>query len=103
MDLGGPKIRLGKMDREIEIEAGESIVISSEPDGYTGKLKMIPTDFIQLSNDVKTGDRILIDDGLLQVVFRAAGGGVEDDGFGHSSAQGHGEIRMDEVLDRQSG
>jgi pyruvate kinase len=66
-DLCGPKIRLGILDKEFPIEKGEKIVISSTPKEYKGELKVIPTDYLPLANDVKKGDRILMDDGLLQV------------------------------------
>lgn len=73
-DLCGPKIRLGTMEHNIEIKKGESIVVSTDPSGYSGDLKVIPTDYTQLPNDVKAGDRILMDDGLLQIVVRETHG-----------------------------
>lgn len=66
-DLCGPKIRLGVLDAEFDIAAGEDVVISSDIPSYKGDGKVIPTDYTQLSRDVIKGDRILMDDGLLQV------------------------------------
>ena len=40
-DLCGPKIRLGIIEQEFEIESGENVVISTDPDKYSGNLKMI--------------------------------------------------------------
>ncbi|MBI9108808.1 MAG: pyruvate kinase [Spirochaetales bacterium] len=73
-DLCGPKIRLGVLETPIEIEAGETIVISANPAAYKGVNKMIPTDYTNLASDVKPGDRILMDDGLLQVSVRESQG-----------------------------
>ncbi len=67
-DLCGPKIRLGEIEKPFDIKSGETVVISTEPENYCGSYKMIPTDYTPLAADVKNGDRILIDDGLLQLV-----------------------------------
>ena len=72
-DLCGPKIRLGVLTREIEIETGETVVISTDPENYSGTRKMIPTEYRPLAGDVKPGDRILIDDGLLQLSVKESG------------------------------
>ena len=73
-DLCGPKIRLGIIDSNFEIEAGETVAISTDPENFEGSMKMIPTEYKPLASDVKTGDRILIDDGLLQLVVRECAG-----------------------------
>ena len=73
-DLCGPKIRLGQIDKSFEIESGESVVISVAADEYKGDLKLIPTEYTHLASDVKPGDRILIDDGLLQLSVREISG-----------------------------
>ena len=49
-------------------------VISTEPEKYNGNLKLIPTEYTRLASDVKSGDRILMDDGLLQVAVRETAG-----------------------------
>ncbi len=73
-DLCGPKIRLSKIDEEFDIETGETVVISTSHEAYSGPHKVIPTDFTSLAADVKPADRILIDDGLLQLVVQEASG-----------------------------
>ncbi len=73
-DLCGPKIRLGLIDNEFTINTGEQVVISPEPGKYSGGLKLIPTDYSPLPSDVVPGDRILIDDGLLQVAVKSVSG-----------------------------
>jgi pyruvate kinase len=64
-DLQGPKIRVGKMrDGAVELKSGSQVVIT--PDEVIGDEKTIPIDYKQLPDDAKVGDRILLDDGLLE-------------------------------------
>jgi pyruvate kinase len=65
-DLQGPKIRVGALDEPIQLAEGELItlyVTESEPPKTEGKL--IPVDFRQLFDSVRTFDRLLLDDGRL--------------------------------------
>ena len=65
-DLQGPKIRVGALDEPIQLSEGELItlyVTESEPPKTDGKL--IPVDFRQLFDSVRTSDRLLLDDGRL--------------------------------------
>lgn len=71
-DLCGPKIRLGVIEEEFEIASGETVVISTEPEKYSGKHRMIPTEYKPLASDVRAGDLILIDDGLIQLKVKEA-------------------------------
>lgn len=65
-DLQGPKIRLGELPAQgIELASGQTYVFSTAADGYTGKA--IPVTYKQLHKDVKSGDRFLIDDGLIEL------------------------------------
>ncbi len=73
-DLCGPKIRLGLIKQEFNINSGETIVISTDPESYSGNHKMIPAEYEPLAGDVKPGDRILIDDGLLQLTVIESSG-----------------------------
>lgn len=74
LDLQGPKIRVGRLRKpSIELVPGQEISISaSEPDGDE---RMISTTYADLYKDVKPGDRILMDDGLIE----ASVTGVEGD------------------------
>lgn len=65
-DLQGPKIRVGLLENgAIELEEGQDVEISPEFElGVAGK---ISTDFEELPEVVKTGDRILLDDGLMEL------------------------------------
>jgi pyruvate kinase len=63
-DLQGPKIRLGKMDMDsFQVNEGETLKITTEP--CVGNRDLISIDYPYLHEEVKTGDRILIDDGLI--------------------------------------
>ena len=70
-DLCGPKIRLGKvLDQNgtggMTIEVGDTLVIQREPiDGKDGR---VSSTYTQLIDDIKVGDRVLIEDGLLRFI-----------------------------------
>jgi len=62
-DLQGPKIRVGKLPNEgFKIEKGQKIILSVSP-----KKNEIPIQYKKLPKEVKKGDIILIDDGLIEL------------------------------------
>jgi pyruvate kinase len=66
MDLQGPKIRVGKMKEGSQIlRAGNLITLT--PEVIEGTSERIPIDYSYLTSDAVSGDRILIDDGLLEL------------------------------------
>lgn len=72
-DLQGPKLRVGNLPGgAVQIEPGEIIVLSSNPEAarqnerYSGK-DIIPFDVPDLENSVSPGNRILMDDGNLEI------------------------------------
>jgi len=71
-DLQGPKIRVGalKDGRPIKLVEGEQVTITTRP--VAGEGSIIPTTYEQLPADVKPGDRILLDDGLMELRVLAA-------------------------------
>lgn len=65
-DLQGPKIRVGTMrDGSQHIESGEYITLTSED--IEGTSEKIPVDYENLSKDAQEGNKILMDDGLLEL------------------------------------
>ncbi|WP_432822497.1 pyruvate kinase [Trichloromonas sp.] len=73
-DLQGPKIRTGRMkDGELLLTAGQEVVITTRE--VLGADGVIPTSYRNLPGDVKPGDSILLDDGLLELQVLA----VSDD------------------------
>jgi pyruvate kinase len=76
-DLPGPKMRLGKIDPEpIQLLPGAHFTLTSEE--IVGNDQRASTTFQQLPRVVKSGNRIFLNDGLVQlVVDRVAGDDVE--------------------------
>ncbi|MCG8451692.1 MAG: pyruvate kinase [Spirochaetales bacterium] len=64
-DLGGPKIRLADLSEEIPVKEGEEVVLTANPDDPDPN--KIKAGYPRLAEDVQTGARILIDDGLIQL------------------------------------
>ncbi len=65
-DLQGPKIRIGKLEREpIEIDTNAIIEVTIED--VLGNEKIISTSYKNLVIDAKIGDTILINDGLINL------------------------------------
>ncbi len=67
-DLQGPKIRIGLMESGndgVEIFAGNQLRFAS--DDIVGNAERVSTPYKGMYNDVKVGERILMDDGKLEV------------------------------------
>lgn len=72
-DLQGPKIRVGKLpDGGIELKKDASIILTTGTSTYSEGV--IPVQFKRLHEDVKKDDRILLDDGALEVVVEGVKG-----------------------------
>jgi pyruvate kinase len=71
-DLQGPKIRVGELpETGVELINGKPIIFTSG-DGEIPK--KIPVTYPNLHEDVKKGQRLLLDDGLLEVVVKSVKG-----------------------------
>jgi pyruvate kinase len=65
-DLQGPKIRVGDLPKEgVKLTKGERLTLSTGTSIY--RSRVVPVQFKHLHRDVKKGDRILLDDGNLEV------------------------------------
>ncbi|HXY30733.1 MAG TPA: pyruvate kinase [Gemmatimonadaceae bacterium] len=64
-DLQGPRIRVGELTDRVTLEQGEDVIFAPEGSERRGE---IPVTYDALANDVRVGDRILVDDGLLELV-----------------------------------
>lgn len=64
LDLQGPKIRIGQLENPISVTAGEIVKFK-----HNSKFEndIIPVDYKGIANDVRTGEKILIDDGKIQL------------------------------------
>ncbi|MEO7521701.1 MAG: pyruvate kinase [Gemmatimonas sp.] len=67
-DLQGPRIRIGELHTPRDLEVGESVVLVPEGNVRDGE---IPITYDDLSHDVSRGNRILINDGLLELIVTA--------------------------------
>ncbi len=66
VDLQGPKIRLGRFaSGPVELVAGEEFIVTTEE--CPGDAKMVSTTFTGLPGDVNPGDRVLVDDGRIEL------------------------------------
>lgn len=64
-DLQGPKIRVGMVEDGIEIKAGGRLVFTNQT--ILGNAERVSTPYDGMYNDVAIGQRILLDDGKLEV------------------------------------
>ncbi|PLY01468.1 MAG: pyruvate kinase [Desulfuromonas sp.] len=72
-DLQGPKIRAGEMqDGGVMLEDGAEITITTRT--VIGTAELFSTTYQALPKDVRTGDSILLDDGLLEFSVIESGG-----------------------------
>jgi pyruvate kinase len=66
-DLQGPKIRTGKLEKgAVELIEGKEISITTD-ESVLGTQELVSTTYPHLASDVNVGDRILLDDGLLEL------------------------------------
>jgi len=76
-DLRGPRIRVGEIDGgTINLAPGQSLLLT--PEVVSGNTQRVSISFSGLAGDLKIGDRLLVDDGgvELQVERLETGGGV---------------------------
>ena len=64
-DLQGPRIRIGALPAPITLTDGSDVRLAPESDVRPGEL---PLTYEELANDIHVGDRILINDGLIELV-----------------------------------
>ncbi len=86
-DLPGPKMRLGKIEPEpIRLDPGDRLTLTTE--NVVGNAQRISMSFERLPRVVKPGDRLFVNDGLVQLqVDRAVDGDV------HCTVAVGGELR----------
>ncbi len=73
-DLQGPKIRTGRLENRtpVQLTAGQSLTIT--PRDVAGTATCVSTTFTTLAENLKTGDRILLSDGLIELRVAALHG-----------------------------
>jgi pyruvate kinase len=68
-DIQGPKIRIGDVDGVQTLQDGQTFVITTET--VKGDTHQVSTPFTPLPREVQIGQRILINDGLVELVVTA--------------------------------
>ena len=69
-DLGGPKIRTGLMAQPLRLEPGD--VLTIERGHFAGGPGLVSCNFDALFDSVSSGDRLLLDDGRIELEVKAA-------------------------------
>ncbi len=64
-DLQGPRIRIGDLALSVPLNPGDDVTLVHEGEEMGGE---VPVTYSELAQDVKVGDRILVDDGLIELV-----------------------------------
>jgi pyruvate kinase len=73
-DLCGPKIRVGRFPGgKLELTTGEQVTVTTRD--VQGGPGLIPSQYTELAQDVRPGDRILLDDGMLELRVQEVSGG----------------------------
>jgi len=72
VDLSGPKIRTGELkdDQPVQLVAGQQFIITTRP--VVGDAQQVSTNFPDLPRVVKTGTRLLLDDGALSLIVESS-------------------------------
>ncbi|MCG8433959.1 MAG: pyruvate kinase [Gammaproteobacteria bacterium] len=74
-DLQGPKIRIEKfVNNSVRLNDGENFVLDAELGSSAGTEKSVGISYKNLPNDVKAGDTLLLNDGLIVLNVERVGG-----------------------------
>jgi pyruvate kinase len=65
-DIQGPKLRIGDVDGVLNLQNGQAFAITTEP--RVGNAQIVSTPFTPLPREVQIGQRILINDGLVELI-----------------------------------
>ncbi|HJV83339.1 pyruvate kinase [Noviherbaspirillum sp.] len=96
-DLQGPKIRVGKFEHgKILLEAGAKFVLDAECE--LGNEQQVGLDYKELPRDLKPGDILLLNDGLIVLVVDAVVGSAI-----HTTVKIGGELSNNKGINRQGG
>ena len=97
-DLQGPKIRVGKFaEGKVMLEPGEKFVLDASRT-EAGDLSGVGLDYKELPRDVKAGDTLLLNDGLIVLTIdRVVGPAV------HTTVKLGGELSNNKGINKQGG
>jgi len=96
-DLQGPKIRIGKFaDGKIHLEAGDKFILDA--DCKLGDRHKVGLDYLDLPRDVKAGDQLLLNDGLIVIRVEKVSGNCI-----HTEVELGGELSNNKGINRLGG
>ena len=97
-DLQGPKIRVSKLaGGSIQVNAGEALLFDAALEGE-GTRERVGLDYRELPNDVRAGDVLLLDDGLLTVTVQKVEGSEI-----HTVANNSHVLKSNKGINKQGG
>jgi pyruvate kinase len=70
MDIKGPEIRTGNVDKPIELKPGEIFDFTVRPGDardQSEEIRSVDVNYQNLINDIKVGDTVLVDNGLIRL------------------------------------
>ncbi len=67
LDLSGPKIRTGKLKDNLSVELMTKAEFTLTAQAIEGDQSIVSTNYPKLANEVKVNDKILLDDGLIEL------------------------------------
>ena len=70
MDIKGPEIRTGDLSAPIELKPGETFDFTVRPSvggEHTEEIRSVDVNYRDLVNDIKIGDTVLVDNGLIRL------------------------------------
>ncbi|RUR02789.1 pyruvate kinase [Legionella septentrionalis] len=71
-DLQGPKIRIGRfINNSVTLTTGQMFTLRCQPDDKLGDACGVSVDYPQLCHELQAGDRLLLDDGLIELLVTA--------------------------------
>ncbi|MCV2362053.1 pyruvate kinase [Paucibacter sp. DJ1R-11] len=97
-DMQGPKIRVGKFENgKIELVNGERFILDADRTEL-GNEEAVGLDYKELPRDVKPGDTLLLNDGLLVLTVEAVRGAAV-----HTIVKLGGELSNNKGINKQGG
>jgi len=98
-DLSGPKIRIDRfVDGKVQLVEGASFILDVSLDPLAGTLERVGCAYKELPKDVKTGDTLLLNDGLIVVEVTSVEGPEV-----HTRVVTGGELSNNKGLNRRGG
>lgn len=96
-DLQGPKIRIGKFaDGKIQLESGDKFILDA--DCSMGDQERVGLDYLDLPQDVRAGDQLLLNDGLIVIrVEKVVGNAI------YTEVELGGELSNNKGINRSGG